>query len=280
MMKSSHLLFFLFMTVFIHATEPQKVVFAPLPALGQESIFKTFAPMVHYLEKTLHVSIHFHFTDSYEALLEDIKSGVVDIAYLGPLPYVKLKESFSFAQPLVFFNEADGKPHYRCVLVAWGDAFEPLSRLNPYHSFALTDPLSTCGYLAVSGVLRDAGYALEEQPFSYLGKHDAVALSVVKGRFDYGGVKEDVARTYAHLGLSVVAQTEFIPSFALVANTQKLSSTLQKEMTEALLNAPPSEFHTWGKEIRAGVSVAHDDAYTPVRIMRLENIVSSQGAIR
>lgn len=280
MIKPLYLLFSLFMVLSVYAKEPQKVVFAPLPTLGQESIFKTFAPMVHYLEKTLHVSIHFHFTDSYEALLEDIQKGVVDIAYLGPLPYLKLKESFSFAQPLVFFNEADGKPHYRCVLIAWGDAYEPLLKLTPYHSFALTDPLSTCGYLSVSGVLRDAGFSLEDQPFSYLGKHDEVALSVVKGRFDYGGVKEDVARSYEHLGLSIVAQTEFIPSFALVANTQKLSSELQKGISEALLNAPKSEFKTWGKGIRTGVSVAHDDAYMPVRIMRLESIVSTQGVIQ
>jgi phosphonate transport system substrate-binding protein len=130
----------MFVGIFLHANEPQKIVFAPLPLQSEESVFKTFAPMVHYLEKTLHVSISFHFSTSYEALLADIEKGSVDIAYLGPLPYIELKANASFVEPLIFFNEANGKPFYRCVLVAWGPSYEPLSKLNTYHSFALTDP--------------------------------------------------------------------------------------------------------------------------------------------
>lgn len=270
----------MFVGIFLHANEPQKIVFAPLPLQSEESVFKTFAPMVHYLEKTLHVSISFHFRDSYEALLADIQHGRVDIAYLGPLPYIELKAHAPFVEPLVFFNEANGKPLYRCVLVASGESYEPLSKLSSYHSFALTDPLSTCGYLSVSGLLRDAGHSLDKQHFVYLGKHDEVALSVVKGRFDYGGVKSDVAQSYEHLGLDIVAQTDLIPSFALIANTQKLSIAFQKRIAEALLTAPKSEYHTWGKSINKGVSLASDDAYAPVRIMQLKNSVAKTGTIK
>lgn len=263
--------------LFLDANEPQKLVFAPLPTQNEESIFKTFSPMVHYLEKSLNVTISFHFSPSYEALLADIQQGKVDIAYLGPLPYIELKTTSSFVEPLVFFNEANGKPMYRCVLVAWGDSYLPLSKLNSFHSFALTDPLSTCGYLSVSVLLREAGKSLDQQPFAYLGKHDEVALSVIKGRFDYGGVKSDVARAYAHLGLDVVAQTAPIPSFALVSNSQKLSQSFQKHITEVLLTAPASEYKTWGKGINKGVSLAHDDAYEPIRAMRRESTLVKQG---
>jgi len=268
------------MSLSLQANEPQKLVFAPSLIQSEESVFKTFAPMVHYLEKTLHVSISFHFSRSYEALLADIHQGVVDIAYLGPLPYIELKATSAFVEPLVFFNKANGKPLYRCVLVAWGDSYEPLSKLNNYHSFALTDPLSTCGYLSVSGLLRDAEQSLNEHPFSYLRTHDEVALSVVKGRFNYGGVEEDAAHRYQHLGLSIVAQTDLLPSFALVANTQTLSPSLQQKITEALLNAPESEYQMWGKGINKGVSLANDDVYAPVRIMRLKNLASQQGTVQ
>lgn len=280
MIKPLSWLLCLFMSLFLQANEPQKLVFAPLPTQSEESVFKTFSPMVRYLEKTLHVSISFHFSHSYEALLTDIHQGIVDIAYLGPLPYIELKATSAFVEPLVFFNKANGKPLYRCVLVAWGDSYAPLSKLNNYHSFALTDPLSTCGFLSVSGLLRGAKHFLDEHPFSYLGTHDEVALSVVKGRFDYGGVEEDVAHRYQHLGLSIVAQTNLIPSFALVANTQTLSPNLQQKVTEALLNAPESEYQMWGKGINKGVSLANDDVYAPVRIMRLENLVSQRGTVQ
>lgn len=278
MMKTICQLFCLFVGFYLHASEPQKLIFAPMPLQNEENMFKIFSPMVHYLEKTLHVTISFHFSTSYKSFLEKIEENTIDIAYIGPLPYVELKKNASFVEPLVFFNEADGKPFYRCTLVAWGESYRPLSKLSPYHSFALTEPLSTCGYLSVSNLLREAGQALEEQPFSYLGRQDKVALSVVKGQFEYGGVKDEIAKTYAHLGLEVVAQTEPLPAFVLIANAQKLSPEFRNKITEALLYAPKSEYQTWGKGINKGVSLASDAAFDSVRILRLEDIVAKQGA--
>jgi len=279
-MRVASAMLLLFCAMLSYAREPQKLVFAPLPTHTKESVFQTFAPMVHYLEKTLHVSIEFHFSDSYESLLAAIQKGDVDFAYLGPLPYVELKATTPLVEPLVFFKEANGQSTYTCVLVAWGDAYEPLSKLNAYHSFALTDPLSTCGTLSVSSLLQEAGHALEQQPFAFLGRHDEVALSIIKGRFDYGGVKSDVAQTYQHLGLEVVAQTEPIPSFALVANTQKLSAALRSSITKALMEAPASEYATWGKSIRNGTDEASDEAYASVRLMKLEQQVREQGVLK
>jgi phosphonate transport system substrate-binding protein len=279
-MRVAWVLLVMFYALSSYASEPKKLFFAPLPTQSEESVFQTFAPMVHYLEKTLHVSIQFHFSNSYEALLASIQNGDVDFAYLGPLPYVELKAATPLVEPLVFFKEANGQSTYTCVLVAWGDAYEPLVKLNPYHSFALTDPLSTCGYLSVSALLQEVGQDLGHQPFFYLGRHDEVALSIVKGRFDYGGVKSDIAQSYKHLGLEVVAQTEPIPSFALVANTQKLSAALRSSITKALMEAPASEYATWGKSIRHGTDVASDEAYMPVRVMKLERSVREQGVLK
>ena len=279
-MRVARAVLFLFCAMLSYAREPQKLVFAPLPTHTKESVFQNFAPMVHYLEKTLHVSIEFHFSNSYEALLTSIQNGEIDFAYLGPLPYVELKTATPLVEPLVFFKEANGQSTYTCVLVAWGDAYEPLSKLGAYHSFALTDPLSTCGTLSVSSLLHEAGHALEQQPFSFLGRHDEVALSVIKGRFDYGGVKSDVAQTYKHLGLEVVARTKPIPSFALIAHTQKLSAALRSSITKALMEAPASLYTTWGKSIQYGTDVASDEAYTSVRMMKRHHDLREQGLLQ
>lgn len=270
----------LFYGIFLGANEPKKLIFAPLPTSDAQSIFQTFSPMVNYLEKTLHVKIEFHFSQSYAEFLTSLKNGEIDLAYIGPLPYVELRNTYPFVEPLVFFNESNGKPFYTCSLIAWGDAYVPLSKLNSYHSFALTDPLSTCGYLAVWGFLNETGHNLDDQPFEYIGNHDSVALSVVKGRFDYGGVKSDIASKYAHLGIEVVAQTQPIPAFALIAETQRVSFELRQALAKVLIGVPLKERLEWGKTIKHGCSLAEDKAFDSMRIMQLERIVKQKGSLQ
>ena len=270
----------LFYGIFLGANEPKKLIFAPLPTSDAQSIFQTFSPMVNYLEKTLHVKIEFHFSKSYAEFLTSLKNGEIDLAYLGPLPYVELGEIYPYIEPLVFFNESNGKPFYTCSLIAWGDAYEPLTKLNSYHSFALTDPLSTCGYFGVWGLLNQAGHNLDDQPFVYIGNHDSVALSVVKGRFDYGGVKSDIASKYAHLGIEVVAKTEPIPAFTLIADTQRVSFELRQALAKVLIGVPLKERLEWGKTIKHGCSLAEDKAFDSMRIMQLERIVKQKGSLQ
>ena len=56
------------------------------------------------IRKRLNKKIEIFYSDSYEQILEEFKKSKIDIAYLGPLPYVKLKESYDYAYPLVHFK--------------------------------------------------------------------------------------------------------------------------------------------------------------------------------
>jgi phosphonate transport system substrate-binding protein len=187
------------------------------------------------------------------------------MAYLGPLPYVLLKQRHDFVEPLVFFNEPDGEPFYSCAIVAWNPLGVSLERISSRRAFALTSPLSTCGVLSVEAMLTRSNQSLREHTSKFLGKHDAVALSVVRGEFDYGGVKESIGRAYAHLGLEVIALTPPLPGFALVVNTQKLSQAKQNTLKKALLGASKEAMKQWGGSISHGTIEAHDEDYQRVR---------------
>lgn len=245
------------------------LVFAPLPMENRETVIKQFMPLAGYLGQVLGREIVFDINDSYDRILDKFRRGEIDLAYMGPLPYVALKNGDEHAVPLVHFNEPSGEPFYTCALISLADKAVDTARVEN-RRIALTQPLSTCGYLSASGLLRERGSDLAKNLYRYLNKHDAVAMAVVRGEFDLGGLKTAIARKYAHLGLAILAETRPLPSFALVGNSGTLSAGDMDGIRDALARLDPSGkdremLQGWGDNIRHGAVPARDEDYVPVR---------------
>ncbi len=121
--KKTILLTLLAMISSIATTVPAETVrFAPLPMENRETLVKQNRPMVLFLEKQLNITIEFVFSDSYDDIINKFTEGQIDLAYLGPLPYVALRAKFNRAEPLIHFNESSGKPMYTCAIVTMADS--------------------------------------------------------------------------------------------------------------------------------------------------------------
>lgn len=240
--------------------------FAPLPMEDRQSVYNAFYPMVKYLENRLNISITFVYYDNYEEIIKKIAEGKVDLAYLGPLPYVALREKFNDVIPLVTFKDKEGQSSYTCSLVT---SMHTLKK----EKVALTQPLSTCGYLSVNTLLEKN---LEHYNYRYLGRHDLVALKVLQGEFDIGGLKSDIAKHFYHLGLEEIAITKPLPMFSLVANTQKIDQKRLEEISNALISVDEKELSTWGEAIRYGVKRADDTQYDAIREMKKDVTISTK----
>ena len=250
--------------------------FAPLPMESPETVVGQWTPLLGHLERTLGIRLRIEYSRSYEEILEKFRAGRLDLAYLGPLSYVVLKEGFPAAVPVVHFNEKDGQPFYTCAVVALDERRLTAGNLRG-KTVALTQPLSTCGYLATDGLLRQAGSTLEANRYRYLDKHDAVALAVARGDFDAGGLKTAIGKKYAHLGLTVVAETPPLPSFALVANGARLSADTIERLRTALVAADSAARAGWGDNIRHGAVPAADANFDPVRKLRGRTKIPAKG---
>lgn len=251
--------------------------FAPQPMESRETVVKQFRPMLLHLQNTLATNIDFVFADDYGDIIDRFVADKIDLAYLGPLPYVELRSRTDKAEPLVHFNEPSGKPMYTCAIVAFADSTVTLSQLTG-RKIALTQPLSTCGYLAVNGLLQERGSWIEDNYYTYLEKHDAVALAVVRGAYEIGGLKTAIGKKYAHLGLKVVAETAPIPSFGLVANRATLPAPTMQALQQALTGLHPAGadkelLAQWGENIRYGAVIAGDSDYDVVRHFRGDIII-------
>lgn len=254
----------------------ETLTFSPLPMETPYTVASQWKPLLTYLEKTLGVTLRIDYSTSNDEILDKFKAGQLDLAYLGPLPYVILRKSFPAAEPVVIFHEKNGEPAYTCALVGTADSILNLKGLKG-HKIALTQPLSTCGYFATEGLLRQKGSSLENNHYRYLGQHDEVALAVVRGEFDAGGLKSAIAVKYAHLGLVVRAESLPMPGLALIANSSRVSAERIAQIRQALLSVDHNIRQQWGDNIRYGASAASDSDYDGTRQLPVSAGIPAQG---
>jgi len=247
-----------------------------------ETVVKQVRPMLAYLEKHIAADIKIEYSSDYADILRKFQAGTLDFAYLGPLPYVALREKYAQALPVVHFVEKSGTASYTCAIVVAGDKV-PLGSLKG-KKIALTQPLSTCGYLSTDGLLRGGGVNLEQNKYRYLDKHDEVALAVARGEYDAGGLKTSIAKKYAHMGLSIIAETAALPGFALIANGRTVDAGAVQALQKALTGLKPLDnkadgalTQTWGENIKRGAVPAKDSDYDGVRKLRARADIPEEG---
>jgi len=246
--------FWLIMAPFVPASEP--LLIASLPMESRDATLSAFEPVARYLEQQLQQPVHQVFLESYQDVITALDAGQIDIAMLGPLPFVTLHAKNAQIEPLVFFREASGKARYRCMLVAFADDDINIMKLRN-RRVALTQPLSTCGYLGTNAILHsEAGHDLEETIYSYHNNHEAAALAVIAGRADVAGIKDEFAYNYASLGLEILAASDWVPAVGLFANSVQLSEDQIVRIREILLATPVQEYANWGHFMQYGMEAA------------------------
>jgi phosphonate transport system substrate-binding protein len=255
------------------AAEERTVAIAPLPMVKSEVLLKEYRPLLEYLEAETGHSFKLVYYADYAALLKNIAAGKVDIAFLGPLPYVELRRKNSRIRPIVRFLNAKGDDQYTCSLFTTVNhtigAVEDLEN----KSIALTQRLSTCGYLAMEHLLSRHGFSLQKNDYEFTGSHTNAIFGVVVGDFDAGGAKTSIVDAYRHLGLKVLAQTEPLPGFLWVAS-ETLSEALYERVKHAMLRLDPLHnpedaeiTRRWRSNIRYGAVEARDSDYDVIRKM-------------
>jgi phosphonate transport system substrate-binding protein len=260
------------MPLFLHAAEhrlEKPIRFAPLPMEGRKILHEQFYGLIGYLQQAVNRPIELVDFSEYGALLQGFRDGEVDLVYLGPLPFALLAKTRNDVEPVVCFRESDGQSRYTCSLVAAGGSQIALATDQNLH-IGLTQPLSTCGYLAVSQMLKRVGRRLDDPGirYSYAGSHTAAALGVVRGEYDLAGVKTSVAERYRHLDLHTLAVSRPYPGLGLYANRSRLDTGVIERMRQALLDLDPVnsafdrfQMRNWGESLRNGAIAPDQCSY-------------------
>jgi phosphonate transport system substrate-binding protein len=230
---------------------------ALLPIHSREATLLAVAPLVSYLQHHLGEPVELSYYSSYPSLLDALDRGELTLAIMGSLPYVDLRKRNEMIVPVVFLREKSGEARYRCAVIAFAQDRLTLANLRG-KKMALTQRLSTCGYLGTNGILRQAGLSLEDTYYSYLDSHEAAALAVVSGQATAAGVKESFAEKYALLGVEILGISDYLPALGLYANRQVMGDDRLAKVREIMLSIPSSTYMQWSELLRYGVTEASD----------------------
>ena len=258
-------LFFLYVVLL----EAGVIRVAPLSMEKSDTVVQQYKPMLDYLEQRTGHRLVIVYSSNYADMLHKIETGEIDVAYLGPLPYVALRKQYPHIEPLVRFLNRDGEATYTCSIVTRSDSgIDSLHALSG-KTIALTQPLSTCGYLMSEALLRKEGSSMQSgMAYSYTGSHVNSLLAVILGERDVGGAKTNIAEKYTHFGLKILATTPDLPGFLLIANTKTLPAEVRSRIREALLALKPLNnakeralTASWGVQLRYGTVPARPGDY-------------------
>lgn len=187
------------------------------PYKAPSKLLTAFTPLANYLSEALERRVEIRISPDYQAHIQAIGEDQLDIAYMGPASYVALTENYG-KKPLLAKQVIHGKASFRGAIVTRQDTnLHSLAELKGKR-FAFGDPQSTMSSLLPRYMLLKAGVTLDDlAAYHFLGSHDNVALGVLSGDFDAGGVKEAVYKKYRPRGIKLITYTPEIAEHLFVA---------------------------------------------------------------
>jgi phosphonate transport system substrate-binding protein len=129
---------------------------------------------------------------NYNAEIEAMRSGKLEIGQFGPLGYV-LAHQVAKAEAVAAYSSKDGKPNtYWASLVTYpGSGIKTVTDIRG-HSFAFSDPASTSGHLFPAYGLRKAGLDPDKDIKAlYAGSHTASYEALYNHKVDAGELNSE-----------------------------------------------------------------------------------------
>jgi phosphonate transport system substrate-binding protein len=131
-------------------------------------------------------------TTNYNAEIEAMRAGKLEIGEFGPLGYV-LAHQVAKAEAVASFSDKGGQPMtYTASIVSWPGSGLGTINETAGHSFAYSDPASTSGHLFPAYALRKAGIDPDKgvKPV-YAGSHTATFEALRNHKVEAGELNSD-----------------------------------------------------------------------------------------
>ena len=198
------------------------------PYLSYGELQNRFLPLVHYLSKSLGMTVRVRVGRNYAEHVDEIGNDRIDIAYFGPISYVHMVEKYG-SKPLLARLERNGKAALVGHIVVPDNS--PLRHVTELRgkAFAFGDPESTMSTVVPQAVLAAAGITLGDLSHyaNYRG-HSNVALAVLSGQMDAGAIKSEVYEEFKERGLRSLARMPEVSEHLFVARGDMPPSLVEK----------------------------------------------------
>lgn len=220
------------------AVEPKSdgLTLAVHPFETPSLLVERFQPLCDYLAETIGMPIRVHVAISYEDQIRRIAEGSVDLAYMGPTPYLRARDKYMTDPDHVIEPIAGEEEYFSVLLVRKNSEIAQVEDLKG-RTMAFGSHRSFSSHYMPRALLMKHGVTLGDlKDYAFLDRHERVALAVLHGDYDAGGVNRWVADKYMDqgAGLRVIAVSPPLPPHAIVARVG-LGSEIVEKVRRALL---------------------------------------------
>lgn len=233
-------------------------------------MYLKYQELVDYLSDATGRPWELEIGSGYQGTVDALCRGELALAYLGPFTYVRAREQCG-VEPVARLRTGVSATFRSLILVRDDSPFETVAQLDGAR-IGFGAPLSTSSHLAPRAMLLDAGIGPGDFECRFYGHHERAARAVLLGEVDACGVRDIVGRRFGERGLRVLAASEPIPNFPIVA-APGLPPELVEVVDDALLGRPALDprvverMRAWDPEIRDGFARCADADYDPTRAM-------------
>jgi phosphonate transport system substrate-binding protein len=219
-----------------------------IPNQSPEEVEAEYQPLEDYLAEELGQPVELNVPISYNAVVEAMTSGELDIAYFGALSYLQAREQADVEPLVTEVNPRTGTTKYHSAIIVPADSeIEDIEELEGTN-FAFGSASSTSGSLYPSIMLREAGidYRTDFEEFTYTGGHDATAQAVVNEQVDAGGLEYRILLDLVEEGVidedayRVIEVSQPIEGYPWVVRGD-LSEEFEEDVAEAYLSIEDPE---------------------------------------
>ena len=163
--------------------------FGLLPAEEAVEMVRQFQAIADHVGKAVGLPTKIFVSQSYNALIEAMEAGKIDVAYLGGSTYVAAYNKGLDVVPMAVAR-LQGRTYYKsCIITRPDSGIKTLQDLKG-KKFAFVTPTSTSGGVGPRFYLNKNGINPETffKSLIYAGKHDSVFLAVKNKKVDAGAV--------------------------------------------------------------------------------------------
>jgi len=249
--------FILGLLLFISSIQAEeRLTFGIYAADKPTSVVKKIRPVLNKIQASLReklgreIKIRMQIAPDYAKGLDEIVTGRLDFARLGPASYVEAKARQPKIRILALESHHGGKRFNGVIVVRRDSSIKSIAELKGKR-FAFGNRRSTIGRYLAQRFLLQAGIRNDDLAgYDYLGRHDKVGSAVALGAFDAGALKEGTYKKLlaAGLPLKILASFPNVTKPWVVradmdeASFQSLRASLLALGTEYFLPGEDSDF--------------------------------------
>ena len=247
-----------------------KLTIGLIPSEDSQAMIESSKQVLDDLQAKIGMPVVPFVATDYNGIIEALRSGKLDVAYLGPFSYVLATSVADVEAFSVAVTKKTGQSAYKSVILARKDSgIHTLADLKG-HTFAFVDPSSASGHLFPKAGLEQAGFAPDSlfKRVIFSGSHDASILAVENKKVDAAAVADRIFASAVAKG--VVKQDDFeivwsskpIPESPMVWR-KALDPELKKKVADALASIKDVP---WGDQgVLNGFQPTTDASYDVVR---------------